>query len=275
MEQILVFFRAFGAALFVFAGAVLLLHAWTGKLRAIREQTIPLSEKRLEGIIGILIVLSLGLAIAPIAYCIAGSKEGAEAAFILSGLFSMLFLVFAVRTLWHSITLLFFEKNISNGGTRTMVEHNTCPMPDSNPATEEITEILTTSRTIAVVGLSDNPEKDSNRVARYLIEKGYTVIPVNPGKKEILGRTCYPDLFAIPEKIDVVDIFRPVDAIPPIVDEAIQIGAKVVWMQLGLAHPESAEKARKAGLKVIQSKCIKVEHSKIFSGDVGISFNIS
>ncbi len=126
-----------------------------------------------------------------------------------------------------------------------------------------------------MVGLSDNPEKDSNRVAKYLIEKGYDVIPVNPSKKEILGRTSYPDLPSVPVKIDVVDIFRPVEAIPPIVDAAIAVGAKVVWMQLGLAHPESAQKARMAGLKVIQGKCIKIEHSKIFGEEVGISFTIT
>ncbi len=274
MEYITVFFQAFASVLFVFFCSVMVLYSWKKRLRAIHTYTISLTERRLEGTIGILKVLALFAAISPIAYTIAGSTKGAEAVFIISGLFFVPFLLFAVRILWYSISLLVIEKNNSHGGKKTMDQHTTCPMPDSNPATQEITEILQNSHTIAVVGLSDNSEKDSNRVARYLIEKGYNVIPVNPHKQEILGRTCYPDLTSIPEKIDVVDIFRPVEAIPPIVDEAIRVGAKVVWMQQGLAHPDSAKKARKAGLKVIQSKCIKVEHSKIFSGSAGISFNI-
>lgn len=141
-----------------------------------------------------------------------------------------------------------------------------CEMPDHNPQSEEIQEILKTSKTIAVVGLSDKPDRDSFRVASYLKEKGYRIIPVNPARAEILGEKSYPDLSSVPEKIDVVDIFRAVDAIPGIVDEAIKVGAGTVWMQLGLAHGESAEKARKAGLKVVQSRCMKIEHS-CMSGD--------
>ncbi|MCX7678957.1 MAG: CoA-binding protein [Spirochaetes bacterium] len=155
-----------------------------------------------------------------------------------------------------------------------MDKQTTCPMPDENPPAEEIAEILQNTKTIAIVGLSDNPEKDSNRVARYLIEHGYEVIPVNPLKKEILGKKSYPDLTSIPEKVDVVDIFRPVEAIPSIVEEAIKVGAKVVWMQLGLSHPEAAQKARNAGLKAVQSKCIKIEHSKIYHKEAGMTFNL-
>lgn len=155
-----------------------------------------------------------------------------------------------------------------------MTDKNTCEMPDANLQSGEIKEILNSAKTIAVVGLSDNPERDSFRVAKYLRENGYHIIPVNPGKTEILGEKCYPDLASVPEKIDVVDIFRTVEAIPGIVDEAIQIGAKAVWMQLGLAHHVSAEKARAAGLKVVQAKCIKIEHSRLSGTGGGISFNV-
>ncbi|TFH39019.1 MAG: CoA-binding protein [Chrysiogenales bacterium] len=138
-----------------------------------------------------------------------------------------------------------------------------CELPDYNPPEKEVTELLHSARTIAIVGLSDRPDRDSHRVASYLKEKGYRIIPVNPKVKEILGEKSYPDLASIPEKIDVVDIFRSIDAIPAIVDEAIAVGAGAVWMQLGLAHGESARKAREAGLKVVQSKCIKIEHKNV------------
>ncbi|PKL74467.1 MAG: CoA-binding protein [Candidatus Melainabacteria bacterium HGW-Melainabacteria-1] len=147
-------------------------------------------------------------------------------------------------------------------------------MPDNNPPSEEIEDILKSSKTIAVVGLSDKPERDSYRVAQYLKEKGFRVIPVNPARSEILGEKCYPDLTSVPEKIDIVDIFRTVDAIPGIVDEAIRVGAKTVWMQLGLAHRESAEKARQAGLRVVQGKCTKIEHTRITGAGSGITFNV-
>ena len=138
-----------------------------------------------------------------------------------------------------------------------------CELPDCNPPSEEIRAILENYKTVAVVGLSPKPDRDSHRVALYLKEQGYTIVPVNPGQKEILGETCYRNLKAVPFPIEVVDIFRRPEAIPAIVDDAIVIGAKVVWMQLGLAHNESAEKARKAGLKVVMSKCIKIEHMNL------------
>ena len=138
-----------------------------------------------------------------------------------------------------------------------------CELPDYNPPSDEIRAILENYKTVAVVGLSPKPERDSHRVARYLKEKGYRIVPVNPGQKEILGEKCYPSLKAIPFPVEVVDIFRRPDAMPSIVDDAIEIGAKVVWMQLGLAHNESAEKARRAGLKVVMSKCIKIEHMNL------------
>jgi predicted CoA-binding protein len=139
----------------------------------------------------------------------------------------------------------------------------TCELPESNPLDDEIKKILQNSKTIAVVGLSDKPERDSYKVAQYLKEQGYAIIPVNPTKTEILGEKTYPDLASIPGPVDIVDIFRNIDAVPGIVDEAIGIGAKVVWMQLGLAHNASAAKAKEAGLVAVQSKCLKVEHQKL------------
>ena len=146
-----------------------------------------------------------------------------------------------------------------------MTEEQACEVPGCNPLDDEIKNILETNKTVAIVGLSNKSERDSYKVAKYLKEHGYRIIPVNPAVSEILEEKSYPDLLSIPEPVDVVDIFRNVEAIPGIVDEAIKIKAKVVWMQLGLAHNESAQKAMDAGLKVVQSKCMKIEHSKLSS----------
>ena len=135
-----------------------------------------------------------------------------------------------------------------------------CEIPEYNPPSEEIKAILEKYKTVAIVGLSPKPERDSYKVAKYLKENHYRIVPVIPGQKEILREKSYPNLKAIPFPIDVVDIFRKPEAIPPVVDDAIEIGAKVVWMQLGLAHNQAADKARKAGLGVVMSKCIKIEH---------------
>ncbi len=135
-----------------------------------------------------------------------------------------------------------------------------CEIPLYNATEQEIADILHSAKTVAVVGISHNEARDSHKVAKYLQEHGYTVIPVNLKYREVLGRPCYPDLRSVPEKVDVVDIFRNVEAIPGIVDEAIAIGAKVVWMQLGLVHNDAAEKARQSGLKVVMNRCMKVEH---------------
>jgi predicted CoA-binding protein len=140
-----------------------------------------------------------------------------------------------------------------------------CELPDYNPPDEEVVELLKSAKTVAVVGISHKEDRDSYKVAKYLKEHGYKIIPVNPKYKEVLGEPCYPDLKSVPEKIDVVDIFRNIDAIPGIVDEAINVGAGAVWMQLGLAHNESAEKARQAGLKVVMNKCMKMEHQRLLS----------
>lgn len=134
---------------------------------------------------------------------------------------------------------------------------------DGNPPEEEVLAILKGCRTIAVVGLSDRSDRDSYRVASYLKGKGYRIIPVNPTKSEIMGEKCYPDLSAITEPVDIVDIFRAVEAVPGIVEEAIGIKAGAIWMQLGLTHKEAAGKARSAGLCVVQSRCLMVEHKKL------------
>jgi len=136
-------------------------------------------------------------------------------------------------------------------------------IPDFNPPSEEITNILKTSKTIAVVGLSPKEKRDSNMVARYLIKQGYNVVPVNPGQKEILGRQCYKSLKEIPHPVDLVDLFINLVRIPPIANQAIEIGARSIWMQLGIVHNQSAKKAREKGIKVIMNKCIKTEHEKI------------
>jgi len=139
-----------------------------------------------------------------------------------------------------------------------------CQLPEFNPMDEEVKAILKDNQTIAVVGLSTDPDKDSHRVAKYLLERGYGIVPVNPKCDQILGQKCYASLRDIPFPVDIVDIFRKIDAIPAIVDEAIAIGAKVVWMQLGLAENTSARKAQEAGLQVVMNKCIKIEHSRYF-----------
>jgi hypothetical protein len=127
---------------------------------------------------------------------------------------------------------------------------------------QAIAEILKKYRVVAVVGLSTDPGRPSYRVADYLKQHGYRIIPVNPGCGEILGEKCYPSLKDIPFPVEVVDIFRKKEAIPAIVEEAIQVGAKAVWMQLDLVEPESAQKARDAGLLVVMDRCLKVEHAK-------------
>jgi predicted CoA-binding protein len=126
----------------------------------------------------------------------------------------------------------------------------------------EIAEILYNYRVVAVIGLSDDPNRPSYRVARYLQEHGYRIVPVNPACQEILGERCYAGLRDIPFPVDIVDIFRKVEAIPEIVAEAIAVGAKVVWMQQGLEEPHSARQARQAGLRVVMDRCMKVEHGQ-------------
>jgi len=126
----------------------------------------------------------------------------------------------------------------------------------------EISEILDNYRVVAVVGLSAKPDRPSYRVAQYLQEHGYRIVPVRPGCQEILGERCYAGLRDIPFPVEVVDIFRNVDAIPEIVADAIAVGAKVVWMQQGLEEPHSARQAKQAGLRVVMDRCLKIEHNQ-------------
>lgn len=124
----------------------------------------------------------------------------------------------------------------------------------------DVGHILRQARTIAVVGLSPKAARPSHQVAAYLLAAGYRVIPVNPGHEQLLGLPAYPDLASVPEPVDIVDIFRRSEEVPAIVDAAIAMGAKVVWMQLGIVHEEAAGKARAAGLTVIMDRCLMVDH---------------
>jgi predicted CoA-binding protein len=127
---------------------------------------------------------------------------------------------------------------------------------------EELRQILVTTKTIAVVGLSDKPDRPSHTVAAYLQEQGYRIIPVNPNLSEVLGEKAYASLRDIPEAIDidVVDIFRRPEHVPPVVEDAIAIGAKVVWMQVGITHEEAAARAEAAGLTVVMDTCMGATH---------------
>jgi predicted CoA-binding protein len=132
-----------------------------------------------------------------------------------------------------------------------------------NSTPDEIRDLLRSTRTIAVVGLSDNPGRASHRVAAYLQDHGYHIIPVNPTVTEVLGEKAYPRLEDVPEPIDLVDVFRRPEHVPEIVDAAIKVGAKAVWLQLGIVHEEAAAKARAAGLRVVQDRCTLIEHRQL------------
>lgn len=131
---------------------------------------------------------------------------------------------------------------------------------------EKLRRILASSENIAVVGLSASWYRPSYFAAKYLMDHGYTVFPVNPNSDEILGRKSYPDLKSLPEKVDVVDIFQKPERVPALVEDAIEIGAKVVWMQLGIVHEEAATRAREAGLEVVMNRCMKIEYARLFGG---------
>ena len=126
--------------------------------------------------------------------------------------------------------------------------------------------ILMRSRTLAVVGLSAQWYRPSYFAAKYMQDHGYRIIPVNPRYDEVLGRKGYPDLRAIPEPVDLVDCFRKPPEIPPIAEDAIAIGAKVLWMQLGIVNEQAAERASAAGLDVVMNRCVKIEHARILGG---------
>jgi predicted CoA-binding protein len=126
--------------------------------------------------------------------------------------------------------------------------------------------ILAKSRTLAVVGLSAQWHRPSYFAAKYMRDHGYRIIPVNPRYTEVLGETCYPNLRAVPEPIDIVDCFRKSGEIPPLADDAIAIGAKVLWMQLGIVNEAAADRASLAGLDVVMNRCVKIEHARILGG---------
>jgi predicted CoA-binding protein len=126
--------------------------------------------------------------------------------------------------------------------------------------------ILRENRVIAVVGLSADWFRPSYFAAKYMLEHGYRVIPVNPKYPEILGQRCYKSLRDVPEKIDIVDIFRKTQDVMPIAEEAIAIGAKVLWQQLGVKNDEAAARARAAGLDAVMDRCVKIEHGRLFGG---------
>jgi len=128
---------------------------------------------------------------------------------------------------------------------------------------KEMKEILLSTKTIASVGLSSNMEKESYWIVSYLKEQGYRILPVNPTATEIIGEKVYPSLSAIPDKVDVVQVFRKSEDVPPVVEEAIKIGAKVVWMQEGIINEEAAQKAREAGLQVVMDACMRATHRRL------------
>lgn len=130
-------------------------------------------------------------------------------------------------------------------------------------ADRDVRELLTVSRTIAVVGLSTNPSRASFQVSRYMQREGYAIIPVNPGITQALGEHAFPNLKSIPGPIDIVNIFRRSEFVPDIVEEAIAVHAKAIWMQLGIMHEAAARRASDAGLQVVMDQCIMIEHSRL------------
>ena len=131
---------------------------------------------------------------------------------------------------------------------------------------QTLRRILRENRVIAVVGLSANWYRPSFFAAKYMLEHGYTIIPVNPAYQEVLGQRCYAGLRDIPVKVDIVDCFRKTEDILPIAEDAIAIGAKVLWQQLGVKNDEAARLAREAGLDAVMDRCVKIEHARLFGG---------
>lgn len=138
-----------------------------------------------------------------------------------------------------------------------------CELPLENATPDEVRDLLRATKVIAVVGLSDKLDRASHGVAAFMQSKGYRIIPVNPALSEVLGEKCYPSLRDVPETVDMVDVFRKPDAVPAIVEEAIAIGAKSVWMQEGVVHNAAADRARAAGLKVVMDRCLLKEYRKM------------
>jgi len=136
-------------------------------------------------------------------------------------------------------------------------------LPDgAAPSADPIFDILTKYKRIAVVGLSSNPARPSYGVTEYMQSAGYQIVPVNPNETDVLGEPSYASLEDVPQKIEIVDIFRRPEEVPPVVDAAIRAGAKVVWMQQGIVNEAAAEKARAAGITVVMDACLLIEHKK-------------
>ncbi|MDE1764853.1 MAG: CoA-binding protein [Thaumarchaeota archaeon] len=136
-------------------------------------------------------------------------------------------------------------------------------MEHDSHSDEQIKEIYRL-KNVAVVGMSKNPEKAAHYVPKYLAEKGYNIIPVNPTADEILGKKCYPSLATVPIKIDIVDVFRPSDQVRPVIEDAIKIKPSVVWLQEGIHNPEAESLAKKAGIDVVFNRCMLAEHQRLF-----------
>ncbi len=129
-----------------------------------------------------------------------------------------------------------------------------------------IRRILSESKTVAMVGLSGNWYRPSYFAAKYLLDHGYQVFPVNPNYDEVLGQKCYPDLASIPHKVDIVDVFQRSEDVPKFIQPAIEMGARVLWLQLGIVNEDAASKARSAGLEVVMDRCMKIEYARLFGG---------
>lgn len=129
-----------------------------------------------------------------------------------------------------------------------------------------LTRILQTAHTIAMVGLSDKWHRPSYFVAKYLLDRGYNIIPVNPNHQQILGQQCYPTLESIPVKVDMVDLFQRAEVVMPFVESAIDMQVRFIWMQLGIVNEEAAEKARARGVEVVMDRCPKIEYARLFGG---------
>lgn len=136
--------------------------------------------------------------------------------------------------------------------------------------------ILTENKTIAVVGLSANESRPSFFAAKYMLDHGFNIIPVNPRYEEVLGQTCYPDLESIPGQVDIVDVFQRPDRVEPISQSAIEMKARVLWMQLGVVNQKAADLAVAAGLEVVMDRCVKIEYARLFGGlgFIGVSTGI-
>ena len=132
-----------------------------------------------------------------------------------------------------------------------------------NPSNEDVRAVLARARTIAVVGLSPRPERPSHRIARLLKAWGYRVIPVRPALREVLGEKAYPRLADVPEKIDLVDVFRAAEEVGPIVEQCIALGLPAIWIQQGIVNQPAAERARAAGMFVVMDRCISVDYRRL------------